>query len=594
MSIQSRHQLIEKLGAGGFGTVYRALDTQLDREVAIKRLNMDADSTRVELNNHLLREAKILATLKHPNIVTIYDIQSEADSAEIIMELIEGITLDELIDKHPLLPEDFVYVAIQLLSALATAHEHNVLHCDLKPGNVMVRMVGEQSFEMKILDFGMSPALTETGSQSTSSSKVLGSIHFMAPEQFDNTPVSQATDIYSIGCLFYYMLTGFKPFAGDTSVQIMASHVTNNFQPITTVIPNFNPELAAWVETHFSKDPLQRHPSVRDSLNNLLKLIVTNPEDRTVIVSADYPGATRRPSSLRKQALSPLDHKSGIQVTKPHNSTEEANVLANVDSKLAAKLEKNFHQTKPDTLYKAKPPKSLAEEVIKVEPNSTWYFTVNDSRKGPVPLDKLCTLVELGHLPPNESVWHPSFREWQKITDTTELQEALTRSPSKPHIKTNTPPFLNQSTQTTRPKKIKSTDAQEYQEFVSCKFEVLLILLSSISIGMIIWQLPKLWQLTFITLGVFLIIISMIRTRVTMLKTNKPLLALSMITPIVSDVIYSFLRPNLALKNLATLLLGLALLAYSLLNRYPYDAFHLIGADQTLKDISQTLGSFLD
>jgi serine/threonine-protein kinase len=138
---KERHQIIKQLSSGGsgdFGCVYQARDTQLDRDIAIKRFKNESSPSQNELKEQLLTEAKILAGLRHPNIVSIYDVIENENGGDIIMELIDGDTLDTVIKKTPLDLQQFLFVAIQLLSAIATAHEHRVLHCGLKPSNIML------------------------------------------------------------------------------------------------------------------------------------------------------------------------------------------------------------------------------------------------------------------------------------------------------------------------------------------------------------------------------------------------------------------------------------------------------------------------
>jgi len=265
--MKERNKILSELGSGGYGTVFRALDTKLNREVAIKRLKPESDSSESELNDRLQEEAKVLAALRHPNIVTIFDIQQNGNSAEIIMELIEGKTLSELVDHHVLQPSDFIYISTQILSALATAHENNVLHCDIKPSNVMLSLTSQKSYEVKLLDFGMSPTALISKNNSP---QIMGSIYFMAPEQFDKQTPRPETDIYSLGCLFYYMLTGFLPFAGDTTIQVMASHMSGNYQPLSTLVPSYPKPLIEWIEKHLNKNATERYSTVRESLETLL------------------------------------------------------------------------------------------------------------------------------------------------------------------------------------------------------------------------------------------------------------------------------------------------------------------------------------
>ena len=233
----SHFRISAKLGAGGMGEVYRAEDTKLGREVAIKVLpaEMADDPVRLE---RFQREARAVAALNHPNIVAIYAIESAAPADRagapprpihfLVMELVEGSTLREVIPVGGLSLERFFDLGIAMARAVAAAHDKGITHRDLKPANVMVNRDGL----VKVLDFGLAKlAEAESASEMTQmptevltqEGLIVGTIPYMAPEQVEGKAVGPRTDIFSLGVMFYEMVTGERPFRGDTSPALMSS-----------------------------------------------------------------------------------------------------------------------------------------------------------------------------------------------------------------------------------------------------------------------------------------------------------------------------------------------------------------------------------
>jgi tRNA A-37 threonylcarbamoyl transferase component Bud32 len=247
-----RYAVEYKLGQGGVGGVYLALDTQLNRWVAVKRLHTDTleSARRAEL---AMQEAQSLAALQHPNVVTVHDVLALQDEVCVVMEFVQGRTLESIAASAPLTFEDFVRVARQTLDGLGAAHRLGMIHRDIKPANVMVAGVSEGDFQVKILDFGLAKILSEPSLQTVDhSGSLLGSIHTMAPEQLEHRALDQRTDLYSVGCTLYYALTGRNPFEGDTVAAVITSHLQNRFTPLAPLRPDLPPALCAWVERLFS------------------------------------------------------------------------------------------------------------------------------------------------------------------------------------------------------------------------------------------------------------------------------------------------------------------------------------------------------
>lgn len=272
--VAGRYQLVQVIGTGGLSTVYEAFDRQLNRTVALKRMNRAADQKERDLIELAWRESIAAANLKHPNIVRTYDFGFDATGAYIVMELIEGQSLEQVLEKGPLQLVDFHHFAIETLQALAVAHEHGIVHRDIKPGNFMLEGLGsEKGFTVKILDFGLAKYVNAPRPQSTDQmNAIMGSIYYMAPEQFSRQPVDHRTDLYAFGCVAYEILTGYNVFYGDAVSQIIHSHLYDHPTPLHQLRPEVSPALETWVMTFLEKDPRQRPQSCMEAFRSLPEL----------------------------------------------------------------------------------------------------------------------------------------------------------------------------------------------------------------------------------------------------------------------------------------------------------------------------------
>src|SRR5438477_256008 len=225
--MSGRYKILEELGAGGAGSVCKAYDTQLDRYVALKRLLTKEEEERQDTQSSGLRkEAASLATLQHPNIVTIYDLGSDDTGLFIVMELLEGDTLADWIQGSTLNPADFYELATQLLEGALSANGQSILHRDLKPENMKVKRLPGGRLQVKIVDFGLA-RLSYGARKQTEDQRghILGSIFYMAPEQFLRRPLDGRTDLYSLGCVYYQSLAGRRPFQATSVAGVMDLHI---------------------------------------------------------------------------------------------------------------------------------------------------------------------------------------------------------------------------------------------------------------------------------------------------------------------------------------------------------------------------------
>jgi predicted ATPase/tRNA A-37 threonylcarbamoyl transferase component Bud32 len=269
------YEIVRPLGAGGMGEVYRARDTRLDREVAIKVLAEPNARDRQALER-LEREARSASALNHPNIVTIYDIRrmgSERDSISYIaMELVEGRSLRQVLSEGPVPIKELLEIAVQVAGALAAAHAKGIVHRDLKPENLMVNRDGL----VKVLDFGLAK-LELPGSAAdetvdvplTQAGAIMGTAGYMSPQQASGKAVDFRSDLFSFGAILYELATGTRAFVRNTAVETLAAIIREEPAPITQLNPNIPPPLQWIVKRCLAKHPEGRYASTRDLASDL-------------------------------------------------------------------------------------------------------------------------------------------------------------------------------------------------------------------------------------------------------------------------------------------------------------------------------------
>ncbi|MBQ5804780.1 MAG: serine/threonine protein kinase, partial [Erysipelotrichaceae bacterium] len=224
--IGKRYRIVKLIGKGGMADVYLAYDTILKREVAVKVLKSDMSDDPVALER-FKREAGAVTKLSHPNIVDVYDVGDDGDKHYIVMEYVKGYTLKQLIKKRGPIPyKEAVWMMKQLAGALMEAHRNNVIHRDVKSQNVLIKDDGT----IKLSDFGI--AMASGAMQITHKDSILGSVHYLAPEISKGKQASMQSDIYSLGIVFYELLTGDVPFKADNPVQVALKHVKENIPSV--------------------------------------------------------------------------------------------------------------------------------------------------------------------------------------------------------------------------------------------------------------------------------------------------------------------------------------------------------------------------
>jgi len=267
----SHYSITEKIGKGGMGEVYRAKDQKLGRDVAIKVLPEEfaRDADRVA---RFQREAKLLASLNHPNIAAIHGLEESGGTQFLVLELVEGDTLADRIKAGPVPVEESLKLALQIAEALEAAHEKGVIHRDLKPANIKVTPDGK----VKVLDFGLakafageqaelnlsdSPTLSDMATQQ---GVILGTAAYMPPEQARGKPVDKRADIWAFGCVLYEMLTGKIAFKGEDVSEILASVIKGDVK-LDLLPANLHPRVREALSRCLQRDLNRRYQDIRDA-----------------------------------------------------------------------------------------------------------------------------------------------------------------------------------------------------------------------------------------------------------------------------------------------------------------------------------------
>jgi serine/threonine protein kinase len=303
--MEERYEMRGKLGQGGLGTVFRAWDHALKRDVAVKRIASTYEgSQREEATRQMEKETGALAALQHPNIVTIFDVGADEDGPFVVMELLTGQTLDDVVARAPLTWQDFRELALQIQEALVAAQDLGLVHRDLKPSNIMLNWLPSGRFQAKVVDFGLAKFSPKPSAQTVDQSDaVFGSIFYMAPEQFERGALDARVDMYSIGCVYYFTLTGESPFQGDTGPQVMAAHLEHRVVPLAQLRPDLPRWVSDWVMWHINRHATERPANARESLKTFIQLDV--PATQTMSTGEPQPEAPKRPRLIIPGAAAP-------------------------------------------------------------------------------------------------------------------------------------------------------------------------------------------------------------------------------------------------------------------------------------------------
>jgi serine/threonine protein kinase len=323
MATFGRYEILDKLGEGAMGVVYRARDGAIGRVVALKMLSAELGAED-ELHHRFRREAEAIGRLSHPNIVTVYDLGESEGQLYMAMELLEGDDLRSLIERRVDIPlPDRVRILVQISEGLAYAHSRGVVHRDIKPANIVVTSGGR----VKILDFGL--ARVATRATITRKGMILGTPDYMAPEQAMGKAVDRRSDVFSSGSVFYEFLTGEKPFKGKTLHAVLFQIIQEDPDALLTLNPELPTRLAAIVHRMLLKDPDKRYSSMDEVGHDLqdIHMALRRTRSRSVLPQPAPPGGEEVRARVREHVGRGRAHFEGGRLEQAVEAMTEALVL---------------------------------------------------------------------------------------------------------------------------------------------------------------------------------------------------------------------------------------------------------------------------
>jgi len=294
--LSDRYVILEKVGVGGMATVYKARDTKLNRIVAVKVLDGKmVDQVRMK---SFFREVDVMSRMHHENCVQIYDHGIDGDTCYIVMEYVRGVTLQKIIDDSKRIsPNKAVKYAVQILAALSEAHKNGIIHRDIKPQNILV----DQNGMIKVADFGIARLVDGNGHSFTEKDMVLGSVHYLSPEQAQGETVDGRSDLYSVGVVLYEMLTGAPPFDAENAMRIVYMHCNEAPVSMRARVKSISPSIDEVILKALAKNPDDRFKTAGE-MSNYLKRALKRPNMRVLDSDDDeaglVPGIRRNVSSI--------------------------------------------------------------------------------------------------------------------------------------------------------------------------------------------------------------------------------------------------------------------------------------------------------
>ncbi len=331
MLIGDRYEILDKIGTGGMSDVYKAKDHKLNRFVAVKVLKQEFNEN-TNFVSKFRTEAQAAAGLMHPNIVNVYDVGEEDGIYYIVMELVEGITLKNYIEKKSRLSiKEAISIAIQVSMGIEAAHNNHIIHRDIKPQNIMISKDGK----VKVTDFGIAKAATSN----TITSNVMGSVHYTSPEQARGGFSDEKSDIYSLGCTMFEMLTGHVPFDGETTVAIAIKHIQEEMPSPREYVPEIPVCVEKIIFKCTQKSPDRRYQNMGELIVDLKKSLITPDEDFVTMVDVDTSAATK---AITDEDMAEIKERTGSL------AVEEVHMRLNEDVAKAKSRQKAYLEDEED------------------------------------------------------------------------------------------------------------------------------------------------------------------------------------------------------------------------------------------------------
>ena len=344
--IDNRYLLQRQIASGGMATIYAGLDTRLDRPVAVKIMHAHLANDEAFVSR-FIKEAKATAALSHPNIVSIQDQgwnEGGPPAVFLVMELVEGSTLrDYLNEKGSLTVEQTFQLITPVLSALSAAHRIGIIHRDIKPENILISKDGR----IKVADFGLARNITMGQTMTAESSVVLGSVSYLSPEQVQRGVADARSDIYAVGIVLFEMLTGSKPYSGETPIQIAYRHVNDRIPNIQTIKSEIPTAIAELVYEATAPNPDQRPKNAEDLLNKLREIQAKiDPKRRQMSLELDLPPIINKKNKRGKvsvtSALGGIKEKTSQLIsTKPVSISKPEDSIRTKKRKISRRVRRN-------------------------------------------------------------------------------------------------------------------------------------------------------------------------------------------------------------------------------------------------------------
>ena len=314
--ISDRYQIIKAIGEGGMANVYLAYDTILDRNVAVKVLRGDLANDE-KFVRRFQREALSASSLTHPNIVEVYDVGEDAGQYYIVMEYVEGKNLKDLIKKRGKLTlSEVIDIMLQITDGMSVAHDSYIIHRDIKPQNIMIMENGL----VKIMDFGIAMAMNST--ELTQTNSVMGSVHYIPPEQANGKGAILQSDIYSMGIVMYELLTGTLPYRGDNAVEIALKHLKEPLPSIRDILPNIPTSVENIILKATAKNPKNRYADAREMHNDLLTCL---DEERVhePLITLPYPEFSETKKKEAKKITNEANEANALKMPPKKETLKE-------------------------------------------------------------------------------------------------------------------------------------------------------------------------------------------------------------------------------------------------------------------------------